>query len=102
MPIARSFPAIESVAHREPLRASHALNSSQLLSNEQIRHNPNHSSPRGGRLRRGQKDEAFQWLEHAYELKDTGLTYMKGDPFLKHLEGDPRYTAFLRKMKLPE
>jgi hypothetical protein len=26
---------------------------------------------------------------------------MKGDPLLKNLEGDPRYRAFLRKIKLP-
>jgi len=27
---------------------------------------------------------------------------LKGHPFLKKLEGDPRYKAFLRKMNLPE
>jgi len=26
---------------------------------------------------------------------------MKGDPLLKSLERDPRYTAFLKKMRLP-
>jgi hypothetical protein len=26
---------------------------------------------------------------------------MKGDPLLKNLERDPRYAAFLKKMRLP-
>ncbi len=28
-------------------------------------------------------------------------TFLKGDPLLKNLESDPRYTAFLKKMNLP-
>ncbi len=50
---------------------------------------------------RGEKDKAFQWLEKAYEKKDTWLIWLKGDPLLKNLESDPRYAAFLKKMKLP-
>ena len=51
---------------------------------------------------RGQKDRAFEWLEKAYAHKGIELFYIKGDPLLKTLEGDPRYQAFLRKMKLPD
>jgi TolB-like protein/Flp pilus assembly protein TadD len=51
---------------------------------------------------RGQTDEAFQWLDRAYAQKDIELYYVKGDPLLKNLEGDPRYKVFLRKMNLPE
>ena len=51
---------------------------------------------------RGQKDQAFHWLERAYAQKDFYLWLVKGDPLLKNLEGDPRYKAFLRKMNLPE
>lgn len=50
---------------------------------------------------RGEKDQAFEWLDRAYEARDH-LYYLKGDPLLKNLEGDPRYKAFLRKMNLPE
>jgi tetratricopeptide (TPR) repeat protein len=50
---------------------------------------------------RGEKDEAFEWLERAYAQHDPGLAQMKGDPLLKSLESDPRYAAFLRKMRLP-
>jgi tetratricopeptide (TPR) repeat protein len=50
---------------------------------------------------RGETDKAFEWLERAYKQRDPGLTLMKGDPLLRSLEHDPRYPAFLRKMKLP-
>lgn len=51
---------------------------------------------------RGQKDEAFKWLERAYAQKDILLWQIKGDPLLKSLAGDSRYKSFLRKMRLPE
>jgi TolB-like protein/Tfp pilus assembly protein PilF/predicted Ser/Thr protein kinase len=50
---------------------------------------------------RGEKDKAFEWLERAYAQRDPGLSQMKGDPLLKSLESDPRYAAFLKKMRLP-
>jgi adenylate cyclase len=49
---------------------------------------------------RGQKDQAFQWLERAYAQHDGGLTEIKIDPVLLSLRNDPRYQTFLAKMKL--
>jgi serine/threonine-protein kinase len=51
---------------------------------------------------RGEKDKAFEWLERAYAQNDGGLSFIKVDPLMKSLHGDPRYAAFLRKMGLPE
>jgi TolB-like protein len=51
---------------------------------------------------RGEADEALKWLERAYAQRDSVLSTVKGDPAFKKIEGDPRYKAFLRKMKLPE
>jgi hypothetical protein len=51
---------------------------------------------------RGESDQAMQWLERAYSVKDEDLYFIRGDPLLKNLEGDPRYKAFLRKLNLPE
>jgi TolB-like protein/tetratricopeptide (TPR) repeat protein len=51
---------------------------------------------------RGEVDLAFEWLERAYDQRDGGLADIKGDPFLRGLVGDPRYKAFLRKLKPPE
>jgi TolB-like protein len=51
---------------------------------------------------RGERDQAMKWLERAYAGKDEDLYFIKGDPLMRNLEGDPRYKAFLRKMNLPE
>jgi serine/threonine protein kinase/TolB-like protein/Tfp pilus assembly protein PilF len=51
---------------------------------------------------RGEKDQAFEWLEHAYRQRDGGLSDIKTDPPLAGLRSDPRYRALLRKMNLPE
>jgi predicted Zn-dependent protease len=50
---------------------------------------------------RAEIDSAFAWLERAYLQRDAGLSQMKGDPLLKNLVHDPRYAAFLKKMRLP-
>jgi TolB-like protein/Flp pilus assembly protein TadD len=50
---------------------------------------------------RGEVDLAFEWLERAYSQRDGGITEIKGDRFLRGLAGDPRYKAFLKKLKLP-
>jgi len=50
---------------------------------------------------RGQSDESFGWLERAFKQRDGGLTAIKTDPLFKNLRRDPRYTEFLKKMRLP-
>jgi TolB-like protein/lipoprotein NlpI len=51
---------------------------------------------------RGESDEAMHWLERAYAQKDPWLFQIKFSWFMKNVETDPRYKAFLRKMNLPE
>jgi TolB-like protein/Tfp pilus assembly protein PilF len=53
----------------------------------------------------GEHDEGFVWLDKAYSKHDPDLLSMPSftvEPDLQSLRGDPRYKAFLRKMKLPE
>jgi TolB-like protein/Flp pilus assembly protein TadD len=50
---------------------------------------------------RGESDQAFEWLERAYKKHDGGLFLTKPDPYLKKLKSDPRYSIFLKKMRLP-
>ena len=50
---------------------------------------------------RGEKDQAFAWLERAFSERDPGISELKGDPLLRALERDPRYTAFIKKLHLP-
>jgi TolB-like protein len=51
---------------------------------------------------RGEKDQAFEWLERAYRQRDGGLSQIKSESTLRSLRTDPRFNQFLRKMKLPE
>ena len=51
---------------------------------------------------RGEPDKAFEWLDRAYSQRDPGVADVKVDPLLKNLKSDPRYAAFLKKMRLPE
>lgn len=52
---------------------------------------------------RGERNEAFEWLEKACESRDADLLVsIRGDPELVPLRADPRYKSLLRKMNLPE
>ena len=51
---------------------------------------------------RGEKDQAFAWLDRAYAQRDGGMTRVRTDPLLDSLRTDPRYRAILGKMKLPQ
>ena len=51
---------------------------------------------------RGETDRAFEWLDRAYTRRDRVLTWMKVDPNLQSLRGDPRWLPFLRRMRLTE
>jgi len=51
---------------------------------------------------RGHADDAIHWLERAYAQKDPYLVYLKSEFPENKLAADPRFTAFLRKMNLPE
>jgi len=51
---------------------------------------------------RGEKDQAFDWLERAHRQRDSGLVGLQSDPFLKNLHPDPRWNAFLHKMGLAD
>jgi hypothetical protein len=39
------------------------------------------------------KDNAFDWLEKAYQVRDKGLTYLKIDPCLDPLRSDTRFQS---------
>ncbi len=51
----------------------------------------------------GQTDKAFGWLEKAYEAREgEDLTLLKYAPGYTNLRSDPRFSALLRKMGLPQ
>jgi tetratricopeptide (TPR) repeat protein len=47
------------------------------------------------------KDQAFEWLERAYEERDSWLVWLKG-PIYDGLRSDPRFTALQKKMNLDD
>jgi len=51
---------------------------------------------------RGEKDKAFEWLERAYQQRDSGLNGIAYDPLLAGLKEDPRYGALLKKLNLAD
>jgi TolB-like protein/DNA-binding winged helix-turn-helix (wHTH) protein/Flp pilus assembly protein TadD len=50
----------------------------------------------------GQKDQAFAWLEKAYEERDSNIINLKVDPQFDSLHSDPRFTDLLRRVGLPQ
>jgi len=48
----------------------------------------------------GEKQEAFKWLEEAYNAHDVGLVYLKIDPCLDPLRSDPRFDDLVRRVGL--
>lgn len=47
-------------------------------------------------------DAAFEWLDRAFELRDSGMVWLLGEPFLVNLHNDPRWPALLEKMGLEQ
>jgi hypothetical protein len=43
-------------------------------------------------------DEAFDWLERGYAIRDPGVTYVIADRLMDNLHDDPRWPVFLKKM----
>jgi TolB-like protein/tetratricopeptide (TPR) repeat protein len=47
---------------------------------------------------RNDEEHAFQWLQQAYDRRDSGLTELKVSPSLRSLHSDPRWQTLLRKI----
>ena len=46
------------------------------------------------------KDQAFAWLEKAYEDRNGWLSEIHADPTFDGLRSDPRFTDLIRRMRL--
>ena len=49
----------------------------------------------------GQKDEAFNWLDKAFDERSHWLVWLRLDPRWNALRGDPRFAALVERMKYP-
>lgn len=52
--------------------------------------------------RLGQKDEAFVWLEKAYQDRDYQMTELNVRPELDSIRSDPRFAELVRRVGLPQ
>ena len=50
----------------------------------------------------GDKDQAFRWLNTAYEERDLYLPYLRTDFVLDPLRSDPQFAELVRKVGLPQ
>ena len=50
----------------------------------------------------GRTNEAFRWLERAFEVRDPWLTYIRAWPFTQPLRNDPRFSELLQRMNLAD
>jgi tetratricopeptide (TPR) repeat protein len=48
----------------------------------------------------GERDEAFSWLDLAYENRSEGMVWLKVDPTLDSLRSSPRFTDLMRGVGL--
>ncbi len=46
-------------------------------------------------------DQAFVWLERAYEERSGILQFLKVHPFFDPVRGDPRFAGLLRRVNIP-
>ena len=49
----------------------------------------------------GKKDEAFKWLERAYNERDSHITYLTLDPEMEPLRSDRRFPSVLQRLNIP-
>ncbi|MGI8918145.1 MAG: TPR end-of-group domain-containing protein [Pyrinomonadaceae bacterium] len=48
------------------------------------------------------KDQAFEWLERAYQERSHFITLLKSETVFDNLQFDPRFKDLLKRMNLPE
>jgi len=49
----------------------------------------------------GEKQQALDWLEKAYEDRNLGMPWLKVDPRFDPLRSEPRFQTLLRRMNFP-
>jgi hypothetical protein len=51
---------------------------------------------------RSEIDQAFAWLDRAFEQHEPLVPFVKTDPLLNNLRSDPRFADFLERLDLAD
>lgn len=49
----------------------------------------------------GESNQAFAWLQRAYQDRSSPLVWIKVDPWFDNLRADPRFIDLVRRMGVP-
>ena len=49
----------------------------------------------------GEKDQAFEWLEKAYQERSEGLSWLAVEPRFDSVRADPRMADLIKRVGLP-
>jgi TolB-like protein len=49
----------------------------------------------------GELEQTFEWLDKAYEERDSGLVTLKCNPIFQHIYSNSRFQTFLSRMNFP-
>ena len=50
----------------------------------------------------GDTDRAIEWIERAYDVRDTHLPFARALPLYDPLRSDPRFKAIIDRMNFPD
>jgi hypothetical protein len=50
----------------------------------------------------GNTARALEWLDTALRVHDSGLIFLKTDPFMDSLRNEPRVQAVIRELNFPD
>ena len=51
---------------------------------------------------RNDKEAAFEWLNHSFKNRESGILWIRSVRSFRELHGDPRYKTLLHKLNLPQ
>ena len=97
-------PAVLGVLVRAYARAGRRTEAMQVLDELHRRRRAGYIPPAAfvnAYLGLAEYDQAFVWLERAYQERSNILQYLKVHPFYDAVRGDPRFDGLLRRVNIP-
>lgn len=87
-------------ANGQPDKANHVIQELQTIVDNQGQGSPSYFLGLAY-ANLGDKDQAFYWLEHAFQGREVEMVWLKMDPLARPLQSDPRYEDLLDRVGFP-